>query len=478
MATTRRIVNRTRLYSHKATKLYLDVPNSSSPIYSLNRQNDWKLRIYQEICDCNASGGKVVFFTATYDEEHLPHFRYASNTISIDIPCFEKKHYEKFMHDLRQFLKRKYKLVLPIKVIWPCEYGLDQNYSQRPHYHPLLFLPARLFDGNFEEFKNEHNLRKLIRSLWPYGFVYFSKKGKGGTFVTSDYAASYVSKYCFKSAEFYTREDVRDFLFFKDGHRNKYHFDLMRGKLPTHWQSRYFGIGLLDKFDDYDSYVNGFDFALKSDRNKGKAVKSRVPQYIERKLLYYMDDNKCYRLNDKGINWKVRRFLDSLPEKADKLRNSLTAFGLSKYISEEDAQRLQQKSISEISDYITAILGTRKIEEYILYKTVWRGLPADHEEIQALDDMDYDDFYSESVMQYSMQLMQHLNPTVYSSDGYWSRYSKQELRKFPLYDNCLRFSGFNEISKILDCIIDDCSQRKRIKYLDNLHRRKELVLSA
>lgn len=81
------------------------------------QQEDWFLRIWSEIDQTNRSGGKVVFFSPTYSEQFLPRFKERAAAVDPEtgeiymkdysIPCFNKKHKDKFENSLRKYFERK-----------------------------------------------------------------------------------------------------------------------------------------------------------------------------------------------------------------------------------------------------------------------------------------------------------------------------------------------------------------------------------
>lgn len=496
------ILNPTRGYTPSATKVYVDVPETQSSGFRMRLEQDWKLRIWQEISDTNSHGGKVVFFTPTYNNENLPWFNYTEDGQSWCFPCFCKEHYEKFMRDFRGFFYRKYGLTGPnrtkakynrkglpiyharynVRVIWPCEYGLDRSRTERAHYHPLLFIPEEYLAC--DELSSVTKIKNFIESLWTYGFVIWSKIDKGGIFVTRDFAATYVAKYCFKSAKYYTREDVRDFVFNSDGTLCRPHMQLLQGKLPTHWQSKFFGVGLCDLFDSYDKFRDGIDFNFDSNLQLGTSTKSRCPLYIERKLLCYVDkSDNSYKLNDKGIEWKQRKFEENLPKKSENLCFALCQ-NLSKYIQDIDVvtylSHTTSKSVDGLRIYIQNLLNGRKWQELVLYNSVWKGLVCeDLSNLVALDDMSYDEFYSESMMQHYLELCRARGQTAYNPDGFFKVMRKQKmLNKVLTYNSCSRFEGFDELNSIYSTIMELYGSRCDARYLENLHRRKSLIMET
>lgn len=504
MNSTINIVNRTKKFSKGNTKMFLRVPNSYSDAYRLQLANDWKLRICQEIEDYNTSGGRVVLLHLTYNNSYLPMFHHIENGKSYSFPCFSKDDKDQFIRAIKSYLYRTYGLTgpddnrngkrksnltrdglaitimsRPIRYMWPCEYGTSQGSTNRPHYHVLLFLPKEFF--GISEFSTDKSVRNFLTDLWyPRGYVYFSRKESGGMYVTRDCAADYVSKYCFKDFQYVLREDVYDFLYYEDGSRNKEHFELMRGKLPSHWQSTFFGLGLVDKFDNYEAMRDGVDMQFTHDIEQGVKVYSKCPQYIKRKITMFQDEERAYHLNEKGLSWRLKQFVELLDDRAQRTAACLTAFGITKYmsnykISEMFGDKFGCHSADDLHNYITRILGERIYHEYVLYESVWSGLVLDNQDqVNRIDNLSFDDFLNESVNQYYGTLTAYTNVTGFHEDGYFRNLTNYERNSIITADSCQRFIGFADITYIRNTLTNWYYSECNKAYLERRQRRKEL----
>lgn len=500
------ILNRTRGYAREATKAYVQVPDTSSPAYRQSLQDGFKQRIWQEIQDYNDVGGKVLFGSFTYSPEDRPYFDYVGidndgNTCSWHLPCFSKQHYEDFMRRMRTYFYQKYGLTGPgkvkvnrqgktvihceksIKVIWPSEYGMDDSKQQAPHYHPLIFFPPEYLQT--EELKNDAAVKRFMSKMWPHGFIFWSKKDKGGLWVKSSIAATYCSKYCFKSFNYYARQDIRSFLFDKDGKRIKERFEMMKGCLPHAWHSQNFGIGLVEKYDSYEAFCNGIDFQFDDKLKTGHTSRSRMPLYIRRKLLCDLTPGKSYVKNEKCIQWTLRDFLENGKKKALLNASKFTEKALSRLVNDEDIQRLFPsypfKTVHEFFEHITSILGNRSWTDYYLYNLVWKGLVCeDISHLTWLDELSEVEFYCESYIQYEMSLRSHLYFDSYNPDGYFVSMRKLAHGDFHIktFDDCFRFQGFDLIKSLYDVVYDDFRYRCDQEYLDNLLLRKQLLFET
>lgn len=496
---SRRIVNPTRNFSEGNTKIYVDVPSDDDPSLRQRKYQDWKLRIWKEVQEYNQSGGLVVFFTATYNNENMPHFRHIGIDGTVDLPCFDKTHYVKFMSNLRGYFYRKYGFAgpgdkakfnrkgieirhteKPIRVMWPCEYGMDSSKTMRPHYHPLLFIPKEYI--KLPEFSSQFSVKKLISSLWPYGFCIYSKQSAGGIFVQKDFVATYVSKYCFKQTNYYSREDVRNFLYNPDGTRNKVSFELMKGKLPTHWQSLFFGAGLIDDFDNYESYRDGINFGFEGNTKSGVVIKSKMPQYVERKILYDRREDMSLKLNEKGREWRFKKFQEKLVENSQNQRYVLLD-NLEQFIDSADIFKLfgEQNIFSHylLRQRVKRLLGERSFLELQIYNTVWKNLHCRTvSEMDYLDSLSYYNFYIVSCEQYYNSLV----PSVYEhfdADGIFKKLRKRGILESLLtFNSCMRFDGFEELNNIYEKVYTNYRQNKQKKYEEDLLLRKKLLFEV
>lgn len=497
---SRRILNPTRSFTKGCTKVYVDIDEPGAPGLRQRAHQDWKLRIWKEVEETNKNDGVVVFFTATYDEENLPRFRYTDGNIKVDIPSFDKSHYVKFMSDLRGYFYRRYAIAGPgcksvsnkagmpivhasrnIRVMWPCEYGMDSSKSERPHYHPLLFFPQEY--RQCPEFKSESLVKKLISSLWPYGFCIYSKQSSGGIFVKKDFVATYVSKYCFKQTQYYTREDVRNFLFDDNGERIASHFKAMKGKLPTHWQSNFFGIGLINDFSSYESYRDGVSFGFEGFTKTGEKLNSSMPLYIQRKVMYKLDDSRSYRLTPLGVQWKLKKLQDKLDEKVQNLRY-VYFDNLEKYVDSVELNRLfgHQGIISHagLRHYIRKVLAGRDLQELVLYNTVWKGVHCQSvSDLQYIEDLSLDEFRIESFTQY-LNTLSPPGEDAYNPDGYFKEIRRRykSIDSVNTFSDALRFDGFEELNSIYEKVYNSYRAKCDKKYLDDLMNRKKLKFAV
>lgn len=158
----------------------------------LDYSRDWANRGYLEIKNSKHN----YFVTITYDDEHLPMLEEIETKDGITYTKTEEwkgvlipQHLQKFIHDIRQYYKRKYNHD-GIKYLSCGEYGTKNG---RPHYHIIFFnLPLET-----EKFYNtkliEHNYysqHETIEKYWKRGFSYVGT----ANWNTIAYVSRYVTK--------------------------------------------------------------------------------------------------------------------------------------------------------------------------------------------------------------------------------------------------------------------------------------------
>ena len=127
-------------------------------------RDEYSFRTYWHTKDTIDNGGYVLFDTLTYDEENLPHI---SDFVDIkkygikDFSCFNRQHYKLFFKRLRRKIEKTYGLVRAISYFFSTEYGEDDRYTHRPHYHILIFVKRWEIDPIW--------LSYAIAECWQYG---------------------------------------------------------------------------------------------------------------------------------------------------------------------------------------------------------------------------------------------------------------------------------------------------------------------
>ncbi len=516
------IRNKTLTYTPGCTKEFINVPDPNTDDYRLGLARQWLPRIYQEMSDYNNSGGRVVFATFTYRPECIPMFSWIDPGTSKPycIPGFSAEHKNTYLQDIRNYLDRKYGLRGPtrgqtvkyndhglqvkymsksFRYMWNCEYGLVDEYIDRhgkkrngchqPHYHCLFFIPKEMMD--LKEFRTESSVKKFFSSFWPYGFTMWSKPclDNGlplGIYCTNEFACEYVSKYCFKSVEFYEQPEVQDFLFV-NGKKHPDRYEMIKDFLPRHWQSMSFGVGLSEIFDSEDAMLNGVNFNFRKDVERGRTVMTKCPQYITRKLFYEQLKDGRFVINPHGLKTFVNIFPKKAQRLADKLKQELSPAGIEALIKDDKVlQKLLGHNRDSLQKYIFELMNGRNFMELALYSMVWQGLflykPKEVpylKDFEILDSLSLDRFIEISLEQYTQNLLAHKNAVFYCSDGYFRDtdiiFSLEANGLVPeYYTYCKRFANFDILLEIRNKLRGNYMQNVHNKYLEDRKRRKEL----
>lgn len=375
---------------------HLTVPCGHCPECISQQQDDWFLRTWKEILDYNSSGGKVVFVTFTYDDAHLPVFtdvaKYTdrlTGEVSLRdfrIPCFDKRHKDKFFNSLLKWFERQGvtgNTSKGVRYMWSSEYGMSDGFTHRPHYHALILLPKEAF----VLFRSKQHLKDTIQSFWPYGMCRWSKDSDGGIFVESEFAARYVTKYVVKDLDFFSQPDLEAYLYDENGNMITDRWEQFKPFRPRHWQSKSFGLGLQDYIKDDLPFRDGLDFRFVGDLRLGKRKVYKVPRYIERKLLYKDEPFYYKKYDDEGeeIDFWFVHHSQVLNDRGKSVKRDLLSFDykldeLSKRNSDllEFRKYNQFKVIApdikvDYSEHFKQLLCGKSIRYYSAWQLAFRG---------------------------------------------------------------------------------------------------------
>lgn len=480
------IPSNSKRYKSLVSRSTLTVPCGHCPECISQAQDDWFLRCYQEIRDYNTSGGAVVYMTLTYNNWNLPVYTdvgmYTDRETGevservFHIPCFSKAHKDKYMNSLLKWFERRGvtgQNSKGIRFIWPSEYGMTENCTHRPHYHPLLFIPKE----GMALFKNKTELAKLLKSFWHYGFVHFSDEEDGGMFVTTECAGRYVTKYVVKDLEFFSQPEVNDYLYDADGNLIKDRWERFKPFAPHHWQSQSFGLGLVDYCENDDVFRDGLNFKFKSDIEKGKRKIYKVPRYIERKLLYKVDSLYYVPTDEFGeqLDFSVR--YDTLVLN-DRGKDVKTKFGFDYKLDrlcKLNADLLQNPIFAETHEDIRTYLNGHSIRYFSAWQLSFPGtcfsIPDSLRMQRCLQNEEK--FVDLCRDLYYMRIQGYTNSDSFYDLGFY--YAKTPP-KYINFDDFYDFSCFNKINVLLLRYRDSVSRDNFKKYLEDKERRKKLKL--
>lgn len=359
--------------------------------------DQWTLRVLYEVRDCLRMNGDVVFITLTYDNYHLPYFHPCGKSVC----CFSYDHIKVFMRELRRTLGNSDDL----RFFITGEYG---DKTLRSHYHGLLFFPPSLsilVQRMFPRCSKTQAFKNFIQEHWPYGLCRWSKaesKGGPGIFVKSSSAGVYVSKYVSKCVSF--RSDVKDIFFRQFGVDFKKPYSYFRKKyyrnFCRHFQSRYFGDGLLADID-IDKHPDLLVSSPLPSFKDGKTKYYPVSRYQFRKLTHDFDrESKTWQLNDYGHYVKklrLKSLADSLYLKFQRVCQPLTYASLcgvdfvaNRDSSQEYVNSLSSKGLSVSRETFDRLFYYDYISRYNIKPSGYRFLFPEHPNISTLlDFLDY-----------------------------------------------------------------------------------------
>lgn len=301
-----RILNKSCHYTPYFDKKYLVLPCGQCESCRLEQQNSWYVRLLAHYRDFPF----VYVYTLTYKD--FPTFTSKLRPEYRDIPCFNHYHIKVFLDNVRKYLLRKNVIGRgDMSYFVACEYGSDENHTHRPHYHVNLSFKHKI------DYKILHD---YVRQFWGdvHGIIYpdVSSKDKSSKWYRSRYpkeseilarsnrgAGRYISKYVTKDIAFFDNPKVKEFLNpqLKVDNPAEYKLRYLEIKrfLPKHWQSKGYGIALLNIIKNdgkgIDYYLRGgrwYDLesagysssqGVKSD-NLDKVPKYKVPFYILDKI--------------------------------------------------------------------------------------------------------------------------------------------------------------------------------------------------
>lgn len=303
---------------HHGDPFRLVVPcNHCSECMSMQRIV-WHFRMSQEFKHHLSNGGYVLFDTLTYKNSDLPHVSDFIET-PVDFPCFNRVHIRKFIVRLRRRLSyRKYS---NIRYFLCSEYGVDDKYSHRPHYHILVFANSDIppFELSKEIYLAwQHGRTDVYSNILDLGMSYLNER------VFNDYSlhgmrlANYVAKYVQKDSEFQSKLDARIQVVldskFPDGspasQADRFSFKVMLLNLMSqfHLQSKGFGLQYLSSSEfNLDEVMSTGMVTMVTPDNLEIFRSIPIPMYYQRHLFQEqvnLDGKRFWQLNELGKEFR------------------------------------------------------------------------------------------------------------------------------------------------------------------------------
>ena len=303
------------IHRNGGQKAYIEVPCGHCADCKRSARLAWRFRSHHHVQNCLETGGFVYFDTLTYSDDYVPLLSHYIDIVKFnlsDIFVFDNSHWRNFLKNLRRQLDYHYTGV-KFTYFLTSEYGTDERYTHRPHYHVLFFVNNKELITNFQ-------FSKLVSKCWPYG------RTDGLPYQTRAYVAehtywnkdsstmklcNYVSKYVTKDSTFQKEIDNRLSVLKK--HLDKEVYDTLKRQVSMfHRQSQGFGRSFIDNLsnDDLDDLLENNVVTL-PDKDKIVATLP-LPMYYKRHLYYVLkrdDEGKYYwQPNQRGLEYLRKSF--------------------------------------------------------------------------------------------------------------------------------------------------------------------------
>lgn len=321
---------------------------------------EYRFRSLYQSKECVNKGGFVLFDTLTYSEECVP---YISDYVDIkkcgitDFTCFNNEHWRNFLKNLRRQLYYHYKGVT-FKYFLTSEYGTDDRYTHRPHYHVLFFVSSNLI--------SPLDFSRLVSKCWSFG------RTDGVPYKTNNYVlehcvfedadvmkiCNYVAKYVTKDSTFQKVVNARLSSLETKLTPDEYN-DVKRRVSMFHRQSQGYGLYYLNLISDEDyRYLFENGVVRMKDGKKVVAI-LKLPLYYKRKLFY-----KCLKDADEKIYWQLNKLGVEYTE--NHLLKSHSALSVQYYNIYLNANEYEKGIIDKL-------LSGRNFEDFAAYKFFYKG---------------------------------------------------------------------------------------------------------
>lgn len=366
-----KIINPTkRIYRCGGQKLSLSVQCNHCADCLNKKRDEYSFRTYHHCKSTIDNGGYVLFDTLTYSNEYLPHI---SDVIDVekygieDFSCFNLDHYKLFFKRLRSAIKEKYGVTGAISYLLAAEYGTHEDYTHRPHYHPLIFVKYKFIDPLW--------LSRTIDSCWQYGrtdginykpLYYVAKHiygydvgfGRQDSTWVLRAVTHYVSKYVTKSSKFQSElnKRIESISLYEFGEEELK--SAIKHINQFHRISSGYGIGFLNQLDERDIEAFKTDTCILPDQQK--VIKTLpLPTYYIRKLYYECvtgtTGKKVWQLTENGISHYAQLRIQNIKNNEIKLHDLL-----------HNATPQQRADCDKLLD-------GRTLADYSIYKLFYQG---------------------------------------------------------------------------------------------------------
>lgn len=357
-----KVGDNTKYFLTDGKLMFADVPCGECEDCVNRYRSDIDLLSRYEYEDCLSKGGKAVFLTYTYKDSEVPYKTYVYDSVVKDIVfyshkgvdtrhfpdnaiyCFDYTHVQKHLNSLRKYFERK-GIVNGIRYLFVSEYGSDIRYTQRPHYHAILYLSNDLINlyNGLETNEDCNIFLNDVQRYWQYGNVSASSSG---LVCKGEECASYVSKYvskkinllsnrcfqrlfhyieclfdsCFEFTEDYLGDMFNEYSAYGTPYIAFKHYSTQESFACIKHKSVKFGYLLKEKletlrYSDYEKFkdvlIKGIIDSKKSLKS-GKAKYNKVPRNIIRSLFYNVRSDGTFYHNKLYFDICADLYYDSI----------------------------------------------------------------------------------------------------------------------------------------------------------------------
>lgn len=415
------------IHRNGGQKAYIEVPCGHCAECKKAFRLSWRFRSHYHVQNCLEKGGFVYFDTLTYSEEYVPrlsHYVDIEKYGLTDFYVFDNSHWRNFLKNLRRQLDYHYKGV-KFTYFLTSEYGTDERYTHRPHYHPLFFINNKELITNFQ-------FSELVSKCWKYGrtdgLPYQSRAYVAEhTYWNKDSSTmklcNYVSKYVTKDSTFQKEIDNRLSVLKK--HFDKEVYDTLKRQVAMfHRQSQGFGLSFLDtlSYEDLD-YLLENNIVKLPDKDKIVATLP-LPMYYKRHLYYVLkrdDEGKYFwQPNQRGLEYLRKSFHRNIVNLAKSFNDKML------------------NMCSDDMNYIVNLLNGRTLQDLATYAVLYK------DRTRALSAHPYHLTYDEFPENYINTILS----TAFVHDEPLNEVMHRDIERNNIYVPVM--GTFNELYKIID----------------------------
>lgn len=404
-----------RQYHHGASRFKVTVPCNDCVECFRRKQLEWSCRAYYEACDTFRQNGFVYFDTLTYDDEHLPHISdiipfIHDNSVELlskyNFSCFNRKAPKLFFANLRERLKRSgLDVSNKLSFLLTSEYGEDDKYTHRPHYHVLFFVKSSTINPlDFSLFVNDAWYAGRTDGC-PYKPISYVREHifDASSMLNNTYLVNvlnYVSKYVTKDSvfKFEVEHRIETLLnlyrpSMNDDEFDDYRKQVIRAIKPFNRCSIGFGSSFLDYNDIKDIERTG---CIRMPDKDNVFVSVPIPMYLKRKIWYDLikdvDGTLAWKLNAAGISHNrcyVNQLFENIKQNFRDWYNNLDIY-LNFQLSLIPVVKARLHSIDDFSEYIFFYRGRLLSKDNI--QQISAGLLPD---VPSVEEQIYNDLFND-----------------------------------------------------------------------------------